>query len=233
MPVIISHKYKFVFIHNPKTAGTSIANTLLSYALENRGDIFIDVFGVWDNITSIDRDLNPFITKDKRFRSHIKAKQLKSIFDKQKWPWDKYFKFGFVRNPFDRCISEYNYLMQYAILNNKDTKSKWAKTGSAIFQYNIKAFIAHRVYPTPHLQWKYFFDKCNKNNLLDYVGKFENLESDWNNIVKQIGLPLNKLKLKHLKPTVRKNYREYFDEKMVDFFYNTYKIDIELGNYKF
>ena len=86
--MLISHKYKFVFISIPKTGSTSIRNSLSQY-----GDVF----------SSTDPNSPVYL--------HIKSKQLKKYFIENKWNWDDYFKFAFVRNPWDSMVSQYYYKM--------------------------------------------------------------------------------------------------------------------------
>ncbi|MFO8053169.1 MAG: sulfotransferase family 2 domain-containing protein [Candidatus Omnitrophota bacterium] len=80
--MLISHTYKFIFLHIPKTAGSSVAATLK-------------------------RNLNK---NDLLLCPHTKAVRLKLT---AKDKWKDYFKFTFVRNPWDRMVSAYFFLRNF------------------------------------------------------------------------------------------------------------------------
>jgi hypothetical protein len=82
--------------------------------------------------------------------------------------------------------------------------------------------------------------------LVDYVGRFENLQNDFNNICKALGL--NEINLPHvnrarkeisilsfLKQNKRekKHYSEYYDSETKEIVENAYKNDIQIFNYSF
>lgn len=83
--MIVSHKYKFVFLHNPKVGGTSVRDALLPYA-------DVDTYRFCGYVDSTVQDI-----------SHLRVDQ---------WPeelWrlyaEGYFFFGLVRDPIDRFMS--------------------------------------------------------------------------------------------------------------------------------
>ena len=80
--MIISHKHKFVFLQTTKTGSSSIYVTLKEKY----------------------KTVNP--------ENHLNAVQAKRFFDEKKYNWDEYFKFAFVRNPWDRYVSAYYYRKQ-------------------------------------------------------------------------------------------------------------------------
>jgi hypothetical protein len=75
---MINHKYKFIFLHIPRTGGTSIEKALFGQ----------DWWGV-----------HP---PSKHLTAHM-AKQIYAPY------WQDYFKFTFVRNPWDRMVSMLKY----------------------------------------------------------------------------------------------------------------------------
>lgn len=77
---MICHKYKFIFVHIPKTAGTSIGNALTTV---------MPRFG-YGSITPAGTD---------------KHQHVLDLIGLQKS--EDYFKFAFVRNPWDRHVSNY------------------------------------------------------------------------------------------------------------------------------
>ena len=97
--MLVSHKHKFVFIHIPKTAGSSV-----TVSLKNLGQ-----------------------DDAKSSYQHITCQNLKKIFDNQRWTWSDYFKFSFVRNPFARIVSEFHYVKDGHNKNRKKYKFDFKK----------------------------------------------------------------------------------------------------------
>jgi len=85
--VRLSHKYKFIFIAIPKTGSSSIR-----YALNDYSDI---------------RSKND---PNSPYAHHVPASKLKEHIG----CWEEYFKFAFVRNPWDLVVSSYFYQQEAA-----------------------------------------------------------------------------------------------------------------------
>ena len=70
------------------------------------------------------------------------------------------------------------------------------------------------------------------NMLIDFVGRFENLQNDFDYACEKIGIP--KKKLPHMvKSENRKHYTEYYNEKTKSIIANKYAKDIEYFNYRY
>ena len=90
--MIINHKYKFIFIHVPKCAGTSIKRALYPYC--DKWDQFLG--GHPDKPERIDN-----------VHKHSTAMEIKAYATPERW--EEYFTFSFVRNPLARIVSLYNW----------------------------------------------------------------------------------------------------------------------------
>jgi hypothetical protein len=121
--MIISHKFRFIFIKTVKTGGTS-AEIALSKHL-GRDDIITPISpedevirqqlgyrgpqNCWRPIyRSSLRDVALFVLKRKRklkYYNHIDAVSIKKYIGES--IWNSYYKFCFSRNPWDRAISLY------------------------------------------------------------------------------------------------------------------------------
>lgn len=170
-------KKKFIFIQIPKTASDSIAKNLLSRE------------GIYDFKS---------VNKSMRF-GHI------SIHDilKYKPEAETYFKFCFVRNPYDRALSEYFYCKKH---------NGCAFPQPHIFQKVFPTFLHFLIrdgldrcpYPG-HAQSQYTYIK-NHDDI--YVGRFETLQTSFEIICKKIGIEPQELP--HFNKTNHKHYSKYY-----------------------
>lgn len=101
--MVISHKKKFLFIHNYKVAGSSIRSALDPYYSHARKDLnYIDR-------VRVKLGLIPNLFPE-NFKWHTKAMDVKASIPSK--IFDSYFKFGFVRNPWDWQVSLYKYMLK-------------------------------------------------------------------------------------------------------------------------
>jgi hypothetical protein len=211
--MLISHKNKFVFVAINKTGTTSIHDALECVS----------------EIKSVGDSQSPFYF-------HATAKKIKSKFKKNNWDWDSYFKFSFVRNPWDRMVSAYFYrLKMVKRWNITKPKDKHTQDVYESFQVQLhstnnfnewlKKYIKHE--SVAFHQHKFLYD--NDEKIVDFVGKFENLNNDFNHAMNKI--KCGHIKLPFLNRSSRKSYKEYYTEETRNMIKNYYKKDIKLFNY--
>ena len=190
---MINHEKKIIFVHIPKTGGTSIESLFCSSNL----------YG-----------------KEKHLMSHeYDPKHLKS-----------YFKFSFVRNPWDRSLSYYFFRLQksYEMFGHGDSFLNWMK-----FLHNCRDNEHKNNFFQFYLsiQNQYEFIFRNDCLMIDYVGKFENLQQDFNTVCDKIEIP--RQQLPHKNKTSHKHYTEYYDDETREIVAQKYAKDIEYFGYKF
>ena len=216
---MLSNKYKFLFIHIPKTAGTSIENYFLNMGIGSSIIKSESVAG--DLIPGIEeKNGHPFY-KNIRY-IHLPLK----FFDELP---DDYFKFAFVRNPWDRCVSEYKWRIKnnFSFPTNNGSKKKMSFKGYIRNVYNL---VPSRELAKIHFMPQYDFIE-NEKTPINFVGRFENLNNDFKIICEKIGI--NYGTLPELNKTDGSNYQEYFDKDSRDMIFEKYRKDIEFFNYKF
>ena len=155
--------------------------------------------------TSIQRALN--IRTD-----HVPASKIREKVGKNKW--SSYFKFSFVRNPFDKIVSQSHY-------NGSDFGFK-----NSTFKQYVKAWSeGHRISWYPPFNLFYIDEK------LDFIGRFENLQEDFDIVCDKIGIA--RQQLPRANKSEHKHYTEYYDEETKQIVAEKHAKDIEYFGYKF
>ena len=141
--------------------------------------------------------------------------------------WDNSYTFAFVRNPWDKVVSHFHYRVQTnqtGIRVNPIEFKDWVKLtyGQQDPKYydNPKMFM-------PQSDW---IKNHDGSVLVDFVGRFENLNEDFNTICKQIGINAS---LPHVKSSKRGNYREYYDDFTIKIVEKWFSKDIDKFGYRF
>lgn len=161
--MIYSDQLKFVFIHNPKAAGTSVRRTL--EAVDDSQGVYWRPHYLEEHTQIVDR-------------AHIQATELE-----QHGLWDKvqrYFVFGFVRNPYERFFSAWEeHKIQHDLPDSLDIND-WAQQ--------------HLTHASIRFDWRYihfcpqhYFFYRGKKCIADYIGRMETIDSDWLSIQKSVG----------------------------------------------
>lgn len=189
---------KAIFIHVPKTAGSSICDA---------------VFGV-------------------SRVGHMPYSWYEKISPES---CANYFTFTFVRNPWDRAVSAYYYLLSGGA---KKRDEKWVKL---IKRYNsfddfVLQWVCHEnvqkiIHFVPQIK---FIESVDGSVDLDYVGKFEDIESDLSEINRLLNCNENiVLKLSRKKVSNRGDYRDYYSKESSEIIASVYSRDISVFGYEF
>lgn len=177
---------------------------------------------------SIERSLSPHID----YCLHIGAH--KNIHEHReglpRYDFDKFFKFCFVRNPWDRAFSLYSFWRNQ---KSSDKFYEWdSKQVNVCKRLKFKEFLLRikQGMPTlcrrPHVKSQYSFTKG-----VDFIGRFENIDEDYSKVRDALNLP--PLKLPHLNKSQHKHYSRAYDEESIQLVNDIYKKDIAEFNYFF
>jgi hypothetical protein len=190
---MISHKHKCIFIHIPKVAGQSIETSFLN-------DLNLN----WENRRPLLLMHNSEPTIGPPRLAHLLAKDYVNYNYISKELFNDYYKFAFVRNPYSRAYSFYKYLkfsdsMSFDDFILKKFKGKYLK----------KKYWFLR----PQYDYIYSNGKC----LIDFVGRFENLEHDFKQVASKFNLDQKLLRKNISKLTLFSNKKYFFKCKNLYF----------------
>lgn len=143
--------------------------------------------------------------------------------------WKECFTFCFVRNPWDRLLSQHRYFARKNELKEKDLDfNYWAsrKINFALKNDPLRRMNKH-FYPA--CDW--MKDKHGNLMLPDFVGRFENVENDFQEICEKINWK-GRLKEMNIAPN-KIDYREYYDTPLNELVHLFFKEDIDRFGYTF
>jgi hypothetical protein len=198
---------KFIFIHIPKTAGTSIANKI------NQS---------WKYQCSF----KPSV--------HATAYEIKNIIGID---YDHYYSFTFVRNPWDRLNSLYYFLCQKEMFPDKGelwNQNELLKKGFKrwLLEENFWPPYTNNSGPSSQKRSQsYFITNHEKSIIVNDVFKYENLHISLTQLRKKTRINFNYLPV--TKATNRKDYREDYCSETIDFVSQYHSDDIKNFGYKF
>jgi hypothetical protein len=214
--MIISKKRNFIFIHIYKTAGTSIAKALLPFAVSP---------WLWEYATTrIALKLGfslPIDTVPGR-GSVVQASEMIASMGKE--TFDSYFSFAIARNPWDWHVSLYKHVL-------RDKGHHQHKVVKAF--NNFDEYIEWRCLVQNEACQRDFIYSQDNELLVDFLGRFENLEADFAKICDHIGISTTIALPKLNVAKNRKPYQEYYNEKTKELVRQAFKEDIELLGYDF
>jgi len=150
---------------------------------------------------------------------HVTASELRNELPQE--VYETFFKFAFVRNPWDWQVSLYHFMRQQSDHHQHDL----------IAEMNFEDYIVWRCNHDLHLQAEFVTDK-EGNLIVDFVGRFESLQEDFDSICQQIGLP--QLGLPHINRSHRRqDYRSYYNDRTRRLVETYFQRDIEIFGYSF
>jgi hypothetical protein len=225
---MISHKYRCIFIHIPKCAGTSIESALGHLEdYEGRGAqdhrsirmieqpyIIPKAFGSKENLIEVIRR--------QKHQYFVKGHNPRNIHTVTKEQYNTYFKFSIVRNPWSRVFSWYN-----NVINDDIHLARYKITKNISFKEFILRF-AGKGPLRSQLHWLKSFDGSIP---IDFIGRFECLSDDAQKIFKH--LKKKNTSLPHKLKGAKGDYRQYYDNEAKDLILNIYKEEIDYFNYSF
>jgi hypothetical protein len=216
--MLLSHRYRFLFVHIAKTGGTSVRA-----ALQRR---------MWADPWRIPMFICSRMSHLSGHRLACKLpRHAKAIAAREMLPHEFYqslFKFCFVRNPWDLQVSSFHHIRRERphLLQGLD---------------DFAAFIRYKL--DPERPYQYHMDisverqsdyvtDLHGNQIVDFIGRFERLEEDYAFILRRIGFAAALLPQRRTAKD-RRDYRQYYTDDIAQRVAMHYREDIERFGYRF
>ena len=205
--MIVCEEPAFVFVHVFKTAGTSIKRALRRYAMP-----------AWQEYAnSVLKRVGVSQFGPPSYPDHQLACELIDQIGLE--AFERYFSFAFVRNPWDWELSHYKFILRLKRHPQHQEVSQLS---------DFTDYVRWRC--DGRFQLQQDFITLDDEIIVDFVGRFENLEADFHLVCQQIGI---QPKLAKLNATRKTDYREHYDDKSAELIRQTYLCDVIRFGYQF
>jgi hypothetical protein len=208
--LIISHRHRFIFAAVPKTGTHAVRQALreqMGAEDVEQVRLFVEKRFPWDDLAAIQH-------------GHLSLRQVRPHLGEA--AFGSYFKFAFVRNPFDRFVSYCAFMMR----------------GREDFQRWPQAVMRHFLFEQPpedHIlfqpQSTLLLAEDGRTLLTDQIGRVEDMQASYDAICARIGIASRPLDRVNASP--RGDYRRYYDRALIDGVAARYARDLDLFGYGF
>lgn len=208
--MIVSHRHRFIFAAVPKTGTHAVRQALREQMgaedVEQVG-LFVDKRFPWRELAAIRH-------------GHLSLAQVRPYLGDDAFAG--YFKFAFVRNPFDRFVSYCAFMLR----------------GGEVFERRPRDVMRHFLFEQPPEQHILFQPQASllvaedgATLLTDAIGRVEDMQGSYDAICGRIGIASRPLD--RVNSTRRGDYRRYYDPPLIDAVAARYARDLELFGYTF
>ncbi len=221
---MISHQHKCIFVHIPKTAGTSIEYALGHFEKRQRLNQDHRSIRMIEPLTyhAILNKENLVELKMRAWhnyrRQHVNPNNTNTVNRAQ---YNEYFKFTIVRNPWDRLYSLFfarSRAWGYEI-DQSDLRGSFRKFVGTYHRQRILRSQMH------------ILKNFRGDVPVDYIGRFEDLPRIFQDISNRLSI---KVEFPHLLDRgPRASYRDVYDDEMRETVRELYKDDIDYLGYEF
>lgn len=206
--MIISAHHRFIFAAIPKTGTHAVRQALR----EHMGPEDMEQVGLFVN-----RKL-PIPQLAQVGHGHLSLQQVRPYFRPE--DFDGFFKFAFVRNPFDRFVSYCAFMTREHGQFEKDPQGV------------MRHFVANPQWQHVLFQPQHTFVTDADGELLaDYLGRVEQMQESYDEAARRIGIPSRSLE--RVNASSRRDYRDYYDQALIDGVAKLYARDLECFGYEY
>jgi len=229
--MILSHKYKFIFIKTAKTAGTSIEVFLTNlcgpkdivtpivppvegHQPRNYEGLINPIPEILQRPGKIVSVLQHTINSREKFYNHMPASEVRNRVPAD--VWNSYLKFCVERNPWDKVLSHYH---MHA-----------AREGGSL---SLDEYLARGRFPINYFRYT---DCSGRKIIVDRVLRYENLLPELGEVFSQLNIPFDGalgVAAKSEYRSDRRPYQEIFNEEQRKIVEEAFAKEIELHGYRF
>jgi hypothetical protein len=218
--LLLSLRFRFLFVHTAKTGGTSVRAALNHYK--------------WRDPYRLPQFLCSRISGWSGHKLGVKLpRHAKAVAAKEMLPNDVFeslFRFAFVRNPWDLQVSSWHHIQRERPhllegIDDFDTFLRYKlEDAERPYHYILDA--------SREPQWHHLID-LEGRRIVDFVGHYENLVEDFAAACRQAGLDKARPLPHRRKASERTDYRAYYSDQTAELVARHFAADIEHLGYRF
>jgi hypothetical protein len=212
--MLLSYAPAFIFLHVDKAAGSSIQDALVQYAVPRRNSRPRRKL-VW--LGSLNRIAHLYRALE--FPEHVTADTVRRCLPAE--VYSAAFKFAFVRNPYDRLVSLYEFLRNN--VRHRDHRRVMRLKG-------FEQFIYWEIRRNRRMNQHAYVTDAKGNLIVDFVGRYEQLHRDFASVCSRLGLAAQ---LALVDFAGRPDYRTYYTPQTRALVGRCCAYDLELFGYDF
>lgn len=223
MSTLVSHSKRFVFIHLPKCAGTSVTSLLEGYAypwlLSSKAvRNTVHILGHWANIDPMNYTGKYIIPL------HADADALV-----QRFPgtdFSSYFRFAVVRSPWSLLVSLYEFNQRSRMRLSHPRRHRQPQASS------FSQFIKTRCPNSTHVNLVDRLFRHRDGTLdMDYIAKQESFDNDITRILQLLNIPIRRVPRRNI--TRHHDYTHYYDDETLQIVGKAFERDIRAFGYSY
>lgn len=212
---MISHHHKCIFIHIPKTGGTSIENVLRQDKSKGSNHRFLSEYSNYSV-----------------FNTYFKFAIVRNTYDRI-WSLYSYYSSGGNQQNLQTLTDYYHHYKNRVLKFPYYTDLEISKNIPVTFHDFCEIFLKEGkpFFRRYALQSQLDYISINGKIQLDFLGKFDCIENDFSKVAKQLGIKEN---LPHLRKSLSKgHYSEFYNEETKKIVENYYQDEISYFKFKF
>lgn len=217
--MLLSLRYRFLFVHIAKTGGTSVRDSLGWYK-------WTDPYRFPQFLCSKLSGLTGHRIGAK-FPRHAKAIAAQEMLPRD--VYEQLFKFAFVRNPWDLQVSSYHHIRR----ERPDLMTDIPDFAAFLrWKFDPRRPPQYHADMSTVVQSDYLID-LHGRLIVNYVGRYEHLVEDFETACRKIGLRAPNLRHSRRATDRSRDYRAYFDDVSAALIAEHYRSDCERFGYRF